>query len=230
MVTRKAALAALGLLLLAPLTTRAQDKPTIVKDNLPQKAVCLVCSQGGEEHGEEKPAGAVAYKGKTYYFCNKREVEAFVKDPDAYLPAPLPRLAPAFSLKRVTGETATLAELSKGKVLLVDFWATWCGPCVKAMPDLQKIHEKYATGGKFSVVGISIDEEGAKKVAPFLAKSKTKYTYPILLDAGEVWKQWGVKSLPTVVLVKDGQIVGSWAGKVNLKEVEAAVMKVLEAN
>jgi thiol-disulfide isomerase/thioredoxin len=230
MVTRKAVLAALGLFLMAPLTVRAQDKPTIVKDNLPKKAVCLICSQGGEEHGEEKPAGAVAYKGKTYYFCNKREVEAFVKDPDAYLPAPLPRPAPAFALKNVAGETVTLAELSKGKVLLVDFWATWCGPCVKAMPDLQQLHEKHGAGGRFSVVGISIDEEGAEKVAPFLSKSKTRYTYPILLDTGEMWKQWGVKSLPTVVLVKDGQIVGSWAGKVNLKEVEVAVTKVLEAN
>jgi thiol-disulfide isomerase/thioredoxin len=227
MKTAIATIAALGFLLGAPLSVRAQDKPTIVKDNLPKKAVCLVCSQAGEEHGEEKPAGAVAYKGKTYYFCSKTEVANFVKDPDAYLPAPLPRPAPAFSLKKVTGETVTLAELSKGKVLLVDFWATWCGPCVKAMPDLQKLHDKLSSSGKFSVVGISIDEEGAKKVQPFLAKSKTKYTYPILLDTSDTWQQWGVKALPTVLLVKDGQIVGSWTGKIDLKAVEEAVSKAV---
>jgi thiol-disulfide isomerase/thioredoxin len=218
----------LGLLLIAPLTARAQDKPTVIKDKLPKSAVCLVCSQGGEEHGEEKPAGAVAYKGKTYYFCNKNEVTAFVKDPEAYIPAPLPRPAPAFSLKNVAGETVSLAELSKGKVLLVDYWATWCAPCVKAMPDLQKLHEKYAAGGKFSVVGISIDEEGVKKVQPFLSKSKTKYTYPILLDAGDTWKQWGVKALPTVLLVKDGQIISSWAGKIDQKTVQTAVQDALK--
>lgn len=223
MITRKAALAAIGLFVLAPLSARVQDKPTVVKENLPKKAACFICSQNGEDHGEEKPAGAVAYKGKTYYFCSKKEVEAFVKDPDAYIPAPLPRPAPAFTLKKPTGETVTLAELSKDRVLLVDFWATWCIPCVKAMPDLQKLHDKYSTSNKFSVVGVSIDEEGAKKVTPFLAKSKTKYTYPILLDACDTWKQWGVKSLPTVLLVKDGKIINSWSGKVDLKAVEAAV-------
>jgi|GEM_PF-307915 len=212
----------------------AQDAPTVVTENVPKKGVCLVCSQNGEEHGEEKIAGAVAYKGKTYYFCAKKEVEAFVKDPQAFLPAPVPRPAPAFSLKSVGGETATLASLSAGgKVLLVDFWATWCAPCVKAMPELQKLHAKYAAGGKFSVVGVSIDEEGAAKVAPFLAKQKTRYTYPILLDAATpddapgVWEQWGVKSVPSVVLVKDGRIVRHWAGKVDLKEVEKAVAEAL---
>jgi thiol-disulfide isomerase/thioredoxin len=227
MKTRLAASAALGLLLAVPLAAHTQDKPTIVKENLPKKAVCLVCSQGGEEHGEEKPAGAVTYKGKTYYFCNKTEVANFVKAPDAYLPAPLPRNAPAFTLKNVVGESVTLVELSKGKVLLVDFWATWCGPCVKAMPDLQKLHDKLSSNGKFSVVGISIDEEGVKKVQPFLAKSKTKYSYPILLDTSDTWKQWGVKALPTLLLVKDGQIVNSWTGKIDQKAVEAAVAKVV---
>lgn len=219
--------AALGFLLAVPLAARAQDKPTLIKENLLKKAFCLVCSQNGETE-EEKPAGAVAYKGKTYFFCNKKEVTAFVKDPDAYLPAPLPRPAPPFSLKTVTGETATLEQLSKGKVVLVDFWATWCSPCVKAMPEIQRLHDRLSLSGKFSVVGVAIDEEGAKKVAPFLAKQKTKYTYPMLLDAGATWTQWGVKAIPSVLLVKDGQIIGHWTGKVDLKEVEKAVAQALK--
>ena len=222
--------ATLGLVLAAPLVAQAQDKATILKGNLPKKAVCLVCSQQGEEHGEEKPAGAVAYKGKTYYFCNKKEVQAFVKEPEAYLPAPLPRPAPAFTLKNVSGESVTLGELAKGKVLLVDFWATWCGPCVKAMPEIQKLHSRYASSGKFSVVGVSIDEEGARKVTPFLARQKTKVTYPILLDTAvdsPVWQQWGVKAVPSVMLVKDGRIIRQWAGKVNLKEVEQSILQAV---
>lgn len=226
-----AALAVLGLLLAAPAVARAQEKPAVVKDKLPARAVCWVCAQNGEEHGEEKPAGAVAYKGKTYYFCSKQEVEAFVKDPEAYLPAPLPRPAPAFSLGNVAGEPTTLTGLSsRGRVLLVDFWATWCAPCVKAMPEMQRLHDRYAAGGRFSVVGVSIDEEGAKKVAPFLARQKTRYTYPMLLDTAAdapVWQQWGVKAVPSVVLVKDGQIVRHWSGKVDLKDVEKAVAAAL---
>lgn len=212
-----------------PLSARVQDTPTVIKNKLPKTAVCFICSQSGEEHGEEKPAGGVAYKGKTYYFCSKKEVEAFVKDPNAYIPAPVPRPAPTFSIKNVSGNTVTLSELSKDKVLLVDFWATWCAPCVKAMPDMQKLHAQYSAGGKFSVVGISIDEAGAKKVQPFLTKSKTKFTYPILLDTDEkpVWQQWDVKAVPSVLLVKDGQIIRHWSGKIEVKEVEKAVAEAL---
>jgi len=219
----------LGLLLLAaPAAWARQEAPTVLKDKLPKKAVCHVCSQNGEEHGEEKPAGAVAYRGKTYYFCSKGEVTAFVKNPEAYLPAPLPRPAPATTLQSVAGESVSLEELSKGRVLLVDFWATWCGPCIKAMPEVQRLHGKYsAAGGRFSAVGVSIDEGGAKQVRPFLAKQKTKYTYPMLLDTGETWTRWGVKSLPSMLLVKDGQVIGHWSGKVDLKQVERAVAGAL---
>ena len=109
----------------------------------------------------------------------------------------------------------------------MDFWATWCVPCVKAMPDMQKLQEKYAASG-FTVVGISIDDEGAKKVVPFLAKSRVKFTYPILLAKGSVWQQWGVKSVPAVMLVKDGQIVRHWSGKIDMKEVETTLRGILE--
>ena len=85
----------------------AQEKAQRVTGKLPAKAVCFICSQNGETE-EEKPAGAVAYKGKTYYFCNKGEVEKFLKDPESFIPAPVPRVAPAFTLKTPTGETVTL--------------------------------------------------------------------------------------------------------------------------
>ena len=158
-------------------------------------------------------------------------MESFARDPESYLPAPLPRPAPAFVLKNVAGDSVTLAKLSRDNTLLVDFWATWCGPCVKAMPEMQKIHEKYANRA-FSVVGVSIDEEGVKKVAPFLAKQKVKYTYPILLDTAEnnpVWREWGVKAVPSVILIKDGQIVRHWSGKVDIREVEKAVASALDS-
>jgi thiol-disulfide isomerase/thioredoxin len=228
MTTYRSAAAALGFLLTASLPAGAQDKPTPVTGKLPAKAMCLVCSQQGESE-EEKPAGGIAYKGKTYYFCNKDEIKAFLKDPEASLPLPLPRPAPAFALPNVGGETVTLESL-KGKTLLVDFWATWCGPCIKAMPEVQRLHQKYA-GPNFSVVGIAIDDEGAAKVKPFLAKRKEKErpTYPMLLDTGSVWQKWGVKALPTMMLVRDGQIVRVWSGAISMKDVEKAVAETSAA-
>lgn len=214
-----------GLLLSALPAAFAQDKPTPVTGKLPSKALCLVCLQQGESD-EEKPAGAVRYKNNTYYFCSKKEVTEFLKDPDALLPLPIPRAAPAFSLKSVSGATTRFSDL-KGRALLVDFWATWCAPCIAAMPDLQKLHARYRDKG-FAVIGVSIDEEGAKKVGPFLAKRRS-ITYPILLDTGDVWQQWGVKAVPAMMLVdRNGQIVRQWTGKVDRKEVEKAVATLLE--
>lgn len=188
--------------------------------------------------GDLKVAAGVMYKGKPYYFCNKAEVEEFAKDPDSFLPKPIPRLAPSLVLPSlpggatVAGPSIGLAEL-KGKVALVDFWATWCGPCVAAMPDLQKLHEKYASKG-FAVVGVSTDVEGAAKVAPFLSKRfKGRIAYPIMLDTGGergLWKMWGVVGLPAMFLVKDGQIVGQWTGQIDTKEVERAVTQALGAS
>jgi thiol-disulfide isomerase/thioredoxin len=203
----------------------AQEKPQRVAGKLPEKALCLICSEGGESE-LEKPAGAVAYKGKTYYFCNKGEISKFLKDPETYIPALLPRSAPNFTLKTPSGESLSLDSL-KGKVILVDFWATWCKPCIASMPDIQKFHEKYQSKG-LVVLGISIDDDGPKKVVPFLAKSKTKFTYPILLDpTGTTWKAWGVKIIPFVALVKDGQIVAQWSGTPDPKILEKAIVERL---
>ncbi len=203
----------------------AQEKPQRVTGKLPAKAICLICSTGGDSEAE-KPAGAVTYKGKTYYFCNSGEIKKFLKDPEIYIPAVLPRPAPSFTLKTPSGDSISLESL-KSKVILIDFWATWCKPCVAGMPDIQKIHEKYQSKGLI-VLGISIDEDGTKKVSPFLTKSKTKFTYPILLDpTGATWKSWGVKIIPFVALVKDGQILAQWSGTPDPKAIEKAIVERL---
>lgn len=169
--------------------------------------------------------GYFACKGKTYTFCDKGEVEKFLKDPDTFIPAPVPRVAPACNLKTPKGGTFSLGSL-KGKLVLVDFWATWCGPCVKAMPDTYKLFVRYSANG-FTFVDISIDDEGAKKASPFIAKSKVKFTYPILLDSGHVWKQWVLQSSPSAMLVKVGQVLNHCSGAIDVKENDAAIREKL---
>ena len=204
-----------------------QDAPTdIPKNELPKRAVCIVCSSAGETHGEEKAAAGVRYKGKSYFFCNTGEVAEFKKEPEAYMPPVLPRPAPALKVKTLDGKAASLADYD-GKVVLVDFWATWCKPCVKAMPDLVKLHDKHKAKG-FSVVGVSLDEEGAKAVRPFLEKQKLEY--PVVLDEAKAWKSWGVKVIPAMFLIdRDGSIVRQWTGKADKKEVDRAVAELLTA-
>ncbi len=220
----------LALLLgLLPLRLMAQETPVdIPKKELPKTSACVICSANGERDETEKAVAGVRYKGKAYYFCDKSEVAKFKADPEAYMPPVLPRPAPEKWGVKLSGESVTLANF-KGKVVLVDFWATWCVPCVKAMPDLQKLQEKYSEKG-LGVVGISIDEKGAEKVKPFL--SKKKFTYTMLLDKDTVhptWKAFGVHGIPALFLLnKEGMIVQQWIGKVEMKEVKKAVEALLE--
>ena len=225
----KSLFAGIGLLLIG-LAAAAQSTPEeIAKKELPKKAVCVVCAANGEGHGEERPAAGMRYKGRAYFFCSAKEAVTFKQDPEAFMPPVLPRTAPRALGAKLDGAAVTLSDF-EGKVTLVDFWATWCAPCVASMPDLQKLHDRYSDRGS-SVVGVSIDEEGAKKVKPFLAKRK--FSYPILLDAdgkSPVWKAFGVHGVPALFLVnRNGQIVRQWTGKVNRKEVEKAVAEILEA-
>lgn len=212
----------LPLIITALVVSQPQDKAIRIKGSLPAKAHCFICKQNGELE-LEKPAGGVSYKDKTYFFCNKAEIESFLKDPDAFIPAPLPRTAAPFTLKSTTGTSISLADM-RGKLVLIDFWATWCVPCVKAMPGIQKLHAKYGSDG-LAVIGISIDDDAERKVPAFLKKSKQAITYPMLLDSGETWKQFGVKAIPSVMLVKDGEIIEHWTGKIDMKAIELAIQE-----
>ena len=217
-------LALAGLMVLAGArVSEAQDTPQdITKAELPKKAACVVCSAGGEAHGEEKAAAGVRYKGKAFYFCSAGEVAKFKADPDSFLPPVLPRPALPLELKTLDCVAANLADY-KGHVVLLDFWGTWCGPCVKTVPELQKLHDKYSDKG-FTVLGAAIGDT-VPKVREFIQKRKV--TYPILLDdAG--WKMWGVKAVPAMFLIdKNGQIVRQWTGTPDKKEVEEAIAERL---
>ncbi|HVM92253.1 MAG TPA: TlpA disulfide reductase family protein [Terriglobales bacterium] len=107
------------------------------------------------------------------------------------------------SLKDLNGKTWTLSAL-RGKVVLVNFWATWCPPCRKEMPDLQALYERFEPQG---LVILGISDEETSKVEPFIHERKV--TFPILLDPGrEVNEEFIVKGIPkSFVYDREGKLV-----------------------
>ena len=107
-----------------------------------------------------------------------------------------------FTLTDLQGKKWTLSELH-GKVVLVNFWATWCPPCRKEMPDLQALYDQFRDQG-LTILAISDEEAG--KVRPFLAERKI--TYPVMLDGGSVHKQFRVEGIPeSFVYDRSGKLV-----------------------
>ena len=110
---------------------------------------------------------------------------------------------PDFTLKAFTGENIRLEEL-RGQVVLINFWASWCGPCRQEMPILQKIHERYEPLG-FTVLGVNVDEEPAKATRII---ERLDLDFPLLLDSNQqVSEAYDVNAMPFTVLVDRSGVV-----------------------
>lgn len=193
------------------------------------KAACLVCKVTKGETGEEEVKALRAHDGKQYGFCSEKCAKAFEVDPAAYLPPVLPRPAPDFSLKDLAGNPLSKESL-KGKIVLLDFWATWCVPCRKAMPGLQSLHQKFAGQG-FAVVGISIDEGGETKVKKYVASKKIIYPIAVDSEKSPAWDAFRIKAVPAAYLLdREGRIVAQWTGAAaRTKELEGKLEELLAA-
>ena len=127
------------------------------------------------------------------------------------------------------GGDQALGDL-QGKVVLVDFWATWCKPCLETMPRLQKLYSAYSDKG-FDVLGVSIDEDKDRVEKIKKMVDKLDISYPILIDAKQTpaWHQFKVKAIPAMYLLDEGsQIVAQWVGKIDYDEVEKEILRRLE--
>ncbi len=123
------------------------------------------------------------------------------------------RPAPDFTLKDVMGRPVKLSDY-KGKVVLLNFWATWCGPCKIEIPWFVEFEQTYKDSG-FAVLGISMDEEGWEVVKPYLEKSKINYRV-VIGDDITAQQYGGVDSLPTsFMLDREGRIASTHIGLVS---------------
>ncbi len=110
--------------------------------------------------------------------------------------------APSFTLQSSSGEQVSLEAL-KGKVVMVNFWATWCVPCRQEMPHLQALYERYNSLG-FELLAVNVEKNNAEGARKWL--EETPVTFPVLFDpSNEVTKLYKVQTMPSTVLVaRDG--------------------------
>jgi cytochrome c biogenesis protein CcmG/thiol:disulfide interchange protein DsbE len=133
-------------------------------------------------------------------------------------------LAPDFSLTDLSGRALRLSD-HRGKVIVLDFWATWCEPCKEEIPHFVEMQNRYAAQG-LQVIGISMDDED-KPVRDF--QQKYKMNYPVARGTPELAGQYGgILGLPiTFVIDRTGHIAARHIGAVNVSAIDAEVQKLL---
>lgn len=140
-----------------------------------------------------------------------------------------PKPVPDLTLKTMDGQSIDLSE-QKGRVLLVNFWATWCAPCREEIPDLKALHSDLKSEG-LTVIGVALDRKGREVVAPFA--QKLEINYPIVIDnEGKAEGAFGpIPGLPTTIIVTpEGQITKRVVGIFPTDKMKPTLQKMLDAD
>jgi cytochrome c biogenesis protein CcmG/thiol:disulfide interchange protein DsbE len=165
------------------------------------------------------------------------ELVASAGDPQAALSPLIGKPAPDFSLQDLSGKKISLADY-KGKALLINFWATWCGPCKVETPWLVELRNQYAPKG-FEIIGISAegddvqpsDKEGWDRDKAAISKfvHDEHMPYPVLMDGDSLSKPYGgLDAMPTSFFVdRSGKIIAAQMGITSKDDMEANILKAL---
>ena len=135
--------------------------------------------------------------------------------------------APDIRLTDITGQTAALTHY-KGKVVLLDFWASWCDSCREELPMLKRIQSRYHPEG-LEILAASVDEEGPRAVIPFAAQNKLPWR--VLLADNDSAKAYGVSGLPTKYIIdRRGVVFRKYPGLVDEPTLEQDITEALRLN
>ncbi|GAB1348183.1 TlpA disulfide reductase family protein [Ignavibacteriales bacterium] len=158
--------------------------------------------------------------------CNKKTQEQPAENKKTEKNEPQPTAtkvkAADFSLKNAKGGMDIKLSDYKGKIVIVDFWATWCPPCVKGVPDLVELQKKY--GDDLVVIGISVDDAATVGDVPGFLQAKN-VNYPVAYYTNEVSQAYGgIESIPTSFIIdREGNIVEKHVGLVDISAYESAI-------
>jgi peroxiredoxin len=135
------------------------------------------------------------------------------------------KAAPNFAVADANGAQVKLSDY-KGKVVLLNFWATWCGPCKIEIPWFIELEKTYKNRG-FATLGVSMDDDGWKVVKPFIAQQAINY--PVMVGNDRVAELYGgIDSLPTTFLIdREGRIASRHPGLVSKRDYEAEILKLI---
>ena len=155
--------------------------------------------------------------------CASRPTEAHATTPRKDTAKRNP--APDFTLTDANGKQVRLSDY-KGKVVLLNFWATWCGPCKFEIPwfiEFQKTHKDRG----FTVIGVSLDEDGWESVKPYIQAKGVNY--PVVVGSETVDQHYGgIEALPTSFLIdREGRIANTHVGLVSKKQYEDDILDLL---
>jgi peroxiredoxin len=133
--------------------------------------------------------------------------------------------APDFTLKDAQGKRVSLSDF-KGKVVVLNFWATWCGPCKAEIPWFIDFQKQWASRG-FTVLGVSMDEDGWKAVTPYAAEKGINY--PVVLANEEINERYGgIEALPTTLVIgRDGKVAFIHSGLISRADYEKEIRQLL---
>lgn len=135
--------------------------------------------------------------------------------------------APDFVLKDISGKDVKLSDF-RGKIVILNFWATWCGPCRKEIPDFIDMQTQYSKDG-LQFVGISLDAEGAEAVNRYISKTKINFNYPILVGNNDIADKFGgMNAIPVTFLIdRKGLIRNHYIGMRQKSDLESMALALL---